>query len=74
MNVLERVASPDDNCLICGANWNEDHPAMVEYGKQLRSEMTAIASQTFIVRDQQVKFEFKLVPSDMKWLANFLEN
>lgn len=71
LNVSERVASPDDNFLICGANCAEDHPAMVEYGKQLRSEMATIASQTFSVRDQQVKFEFKLVPSDMKWLAKF---
>ena len=68
-NVLERVASPDDNFFICGATCKDDHPAMVECAKQLRSEMTAIASQTFTVRDQQVKFEFKLVPSDMKWLA-----
>ena len=44
---------------------------MVEYGKQLQSEMTPIASQTFTVRDKQVKFEFKLVQSDMKWLAKF---
>ena len=33
--------------------------------------MATIASLTFSVRDQQVKFEFKLVPSDMKWLAKF---
>ena len=71
LNVSERVASPDDNFLICGANCAEDHPAMVEYGKQLRSEMATIASQTFSVRDQQVKFEFKLVPSDVKWLGKF---
>ena len=31
--------------------------------------MATIANQIFSVRDQQVKFEFKLVPSDMKWLA-----
>lgn len=66
LNVSERVASPDDNFLICGANCKEDHPSVVEYGKQLKSEMTAIESQTFTVRHQQVKFEFKLVPSQMK--------
>ena len=26
LNVSERVASPDDNFLICGANCKEDHP------------------------------------------------
>ena len=70
-NVLERVASPDDNFLICGANCKEVHPLMAEYEKQLKSEITAIESQTFTVRDQQVKFQFKLVPSDMKWRAEF---
>lgn len=71
LNVSERVASPDDNFLICGANCKEDHPLMLQYGKLQKLQMTAIASQTFTVRDQQVKFEFKLVPSDMKWLAKF---
>ena len=66
LNVSERVASPDDNFLIRGANCKEDHPSVVEYGKQLKSEMTVIESQTFTVRHQQVKFEFKLVPSHMK--------
>ena len=37
----------------------------------LKSQITDIESQSFIVRDQLVKFEFKLVPSDMKWLAKF---
>lgn len=71
LNVSERVASPDDNFLICGANCKEDHPSMLLYGKLLKSQMNTIASQTFTVRDQQIKFEFKLVPSDMKWLAKF---
>ena len=28
LNVSERVASPDDNFLICGANCKENHPSM----------------------------------------------
>ena len=71
LNVLERVASPDDNFIICGANCKEDHPSMLEYGRLLKSQIATIESQTFTVRDQQVKFEFKLVPSDMKWVAKF---
>ena len=35
LNVSERVASPDDNFLICGANCKEDHPAKIEYGNNL---------------------------------------
>lgn len=27
--------------------------------------------QTFTIKGQQVKFSFKLVPSDMKWLSKF---
>lgn len=49
LNVSERVASPDDNFLICVANFKEDHPSMVEYGKQLKSEITAVESQTSTV-------------------------
>ena len=36
LNVSERVASPDDNFLICGANCKEDHPSMLKYGKLLK--------------------------------------
>ena len=45
---------------------------MLVYGRMLKSQITEIQSQSFIVRDQLVKSEFKLVPSDMKWLAKFL--
>lgn len=44
---------------------------MLVYGRMLKSQITEIESQSFIVRDQLVKSEFKLVPSDMKWLAKF---
>ena len=44
---------------------------MLVYSRMLKSQITEIESQSFIVRDQLVKFEFKLVPSDMKWLAKF---
>ena len=72
LNVQEKsVASPDDNFLLCGANCKEDHPSMLVYGRMLKSQITEIESQSFIVRDQLVKYEFKLVPSDMKWLAKF---
>jgi hypothetical protein len=62
LNVVEKIASPDHNFLICGANCKEDHPSMVEYAKHLRSEVTSIESKTFSqfsVRSQGVKFEIK---------------
>jgi hypothetical protein len=71
LNVVEKVASPDPNFLICGANCKEDHPSMVEYAKHLSPEVTSIASKTFSVRSQEVKFEIKLIPADMKWLSTF---
>ena len=39
LNVLEKVASPDDNFIICGANSKEDHPSMLEYGRLLKSQI-----------------------------------
>ena len=42
LNVLERVSSPYDNFLICGGNCAEDHPAMIEYGKLLRSQISIL--------------------------------
>ena len=61
LNVVEKVASPDHNFLICGANCKEDHPSMIEYAKHLRSEVMSIESKTFNVREQEVKFEIKLI-------------
>lgn len=69
LNVLERVSSPYDNFLICGGNCTEDHPSMIEYGKLLRSQISILEKQVFTVKGHQVKFTFKLLPSDMKWLS-----
>ena len=71
INVTERVASPYDNFLICGGNCAEDHPSMLEYGKLVRSQISVLEKQTFTIKGLQVKFSFKLVPSDMKWLSKF---
>ena len=71
LNVMERVACPDDNFLLCGANCKEDHPSMLKYAKHLKSEVISIEKKTFKVKDQDVKFEVKLIPADMKWLSIF---
>lgn len=46
LNVMDRVASCDENCIICGANCSEKHPSMVEYGKLIRKEMEMKISHT----------------------------
>lgn len=71
LNVTERVSSPYDNFLIYGANCDEDHPSMIEYGKLLRPLISVLEKQTFMLKGIQVKFSFKLVPADMKWLSKF---
>lgn len=71
LNVLERVATPYDNFLLCGANCVEDHLVMIEYGKLLRAEISSVENQTFTVKGQQVKFQVYLLPADMKWLSKF---
>ena len=74
LNVETRVASCDDNFLILGANCSEEHPAMIKYAKQLRTEMESIEKKVYSIQDHenmQVRFSFELVPSDMKFLATF---
>ena len=71
LNVTERVSSPYDNFLICGANCGQDHPSVIEYGKLLRSQISVLEKKTFTVKGQQVNFTFKVVSSDMKWLSKF---
>ena len=69
LNVTERVSSTYDNFQICGANCVEDHPSMIEYGKRLRSQISVLEKQIFMLKGIQVKVSFKLVPADMKWLT-----
>ena len=39
LNVVTRVANCDDNFLILRANCSEEHPALMKYAKQLRTEI-----------------------------------
>ena len=36
LNVGNRVATFDENHLIFGANFPEEHPSVIEYGRQLK--------------------------------------
>ena len=69
LNVGARVASPNDNFLLFGANCKEDHPAVRQFTKQLASQIEEIEKKTYTVSGVQVTFSFELVPSDMKFLC-----
>ena len=69
INVGARVASPNDNFLLFGANCKEDHPAVRLFTKQLSSKIEEIENNTYTVLGMQVTFSFELVPSDMKFLS-----
>ena len=69
LNVGPRVASPNDNFLLFGANCKEDHPCVEQFTLQLTSKIEAIEKKTYTVSEKQVTFTFELVPSDMKFLA-----
>ena len=69
LNVVDRIASCNENHLICGANCSEEHPTMVEYGRQIRKDIERIEKKAYAINGISVTFYFELVPSDMKWLA-----
>ena len=69
LNVGARVASPNDNFLLFGANCKEDHPAVKLFTKELSSKIAEIEKKTYMMSEMQVTFSFELVPSDMKFLA-----
>ena len=71
INVGERIASQNENFLLAGANCSESHVVMKLYAKKLVSDIAYVESKKYTVAGYPVQFKFKLVPSDMKWLATF---
>ena len=69
LNVGPRVASPNDNFLLFGANCKETHEIVRQFCKILATNCAAIEQHTYNVCGVQVKFSFDLFPSDMKFLA-----
>ena len=69
LNAGPRVASPNDNFLLFGANCKETHEAVIRFAKLLNEQCLAIESKTYTLCEKTVKFTFELVPSDMKFLA-----
>ena len=70
LNLLERVASCEENFLLMGANCKEDDAVMISYTKHLVKEMKTIEAKKYTIGNVDVKFVFQLVPSDQKWLAS----
>lgn len=69
LNVGPRIASPNDNFLLFGANCKENHEVVHKFCKHLSENSATIEQSTYNVGDVQVKFTFDLLPSDMKFLA-----
>ena len=69
LNVGPRVASPNDNFLLFGANCKEDHEVVVRYTKKLTADIEVIEKKTYSVMGKDVTFSFDLLPGDMKFLA-----
>lgn len=62
---------PERELPSCRYNCSESHVAMKLYAKKLVAEIADIESKKYTVAGYPVEFQFKLVPSDMKWLATF---
>ena len=69
LNVGPRVASPNDNFLLFGANCKETDEVVVQFCKLLSKECAEIERRSYTISGVNVKFTFDLVPSDMKFLA-----
>lgn len=69
LNVGPRVASPNDNFLLFGANCKEDHEVVVRFTEKLAADIEVIEKKTYTVMGKDVTFTFDLIPGDMKFLA-----
>ena len=69
LNVRPRVASPNDNFLLFGANCKEDHMVVSRFTVKLATDMEKIESKSYTVLGKNVTFSFDLLPGDMKFLA-----
>ena len=70
LNVGPRVASPNDNFLLFGANCKEDHLVVSRFTVKLATDMEKIESKSYTVLGKNVTFFFDLLPGDMKFLAH----
>lgn len=68
-----RIASVNENFILCGANCSESHLAMFRYARKVISDLTSIEKSTYVLptSNTKVKFSVELVPSDVKWVSTF---
>ena len=73
LNTGERIASVNENFILCGANCSKSHLAMFRYARKVISDLTSIEKSTYVLpsSNTKVKFSVELVPSDMKWVSTF---
>jgi len=64
-----RVASPNDNFLLFGANCKEDHEVVTRFTKKIAADIEGIEKKTYTVMGKDVTFSYDLLPGDMKFLA-----
>jgi len=69
LNILDGVASCNNNFLLMGSNCSETHPLMFSYVQHVVAEMEAIEAKEYVVLDRKVTFRCRLIPADQKWHA-----
>ena len=73
VNCGSRVASPEENFLLFGANCSEDCEVARRFINILMQQMKEVEGTSYIVvvngEEKCVQFEFELLPNDMKYLA-----
>ena len=73
LNVGNRIASCNENFLLCGANCSESHPSMFKFALKFISDVAYIEKQIYVLTDskRKARFTVELIPCDMKWAATF---
>ena len=71
LNLLQGVQNFNNNHLLLGANWEEDHPLLKKYTEHLAKEMEEIDGKCLKTeRGHEVIFKFELIPADKKWVTS----
>ena len=69
LNILDGVASCNNNFLLMGGNCAETHPAMYSYVKNVVTDLEMIEAKVYDICNKRITFKCKLVPADQKWHA-----
>ena len=69
LNVGPKVASPNGNVLLFGANCKEDDMVVSRFTDKLATDIEVIESKSYTVMGKNVTFSFDLLPGDIKFLV-----